>query len=441
MVKDVGNILDAGQRARVLALSKTARQLDGVFLRLASGLKINSSLDNPNAFFLSRALTQRADDLARLLDGIGQGIRTIQVADEGVKASLKVLDLAESYLRDVEQKYLSGQVGFQTGLAPNETLVTFNNSADFITYVAGQDVPASGTVTVTGNNEVELQGNFWKRLALNYNVTADTTLIFEYRSTVQPEISAIGFDNDMNFGNDDDRFFLYGSQTSGINFSAPTPTYEYTGSGAWQQIEIPIGSFFTGSFTHLTFIHDDDLGPFGDASFRNIILREGPDQNLALGEGFEAEYAKIVSQLDSISIDAHYRGVNLLRSDDLTTQFNEDASSRLITQGINASREGLGLEIENFNSLEAVQLKLEQVRAAREKLRNYGATLSSDLNVIRIRNELTNGLINTHRAGAQDLVVADTNEEGANMIALQTRQQIQVSILSLRPPSILSVLT
>jgi flagellin len=441
LVTNVGNILDAAQRVRLLAIQKTARQLDVASARLASGLKVNSAIDSPSRFFLARALTNRAGDLEKLLDGIGQNIRAVQVADNGIKASLKILDLAESYLLDVEKKYLAGEVGIGNGPAPNETPVTFASNADLIPYDAGQDAPASGTITVTGTNEVEFSGNYWRRKAFNYNVTANTVLVFEFRSTTQPEIAAIGFDNDTNFGNDDDRFYLYGTQTTGITYSAPTPTFAYSGSGGWEQIEIPVGQYFTGNYSHMTFIHDDDAAPFGNAAYRNIILREGPSQVANDGAAFEAGYAKIVNQLDDLVQDAHYRGINLLKGDDMTTYFNPARTSKLVTEGIDATFAGLGLDVNDFDSIGAVRAKLAQVRAARNTLRQFGSTLATDLNVIKIRENFTRAQINTSRAGVGDLTLADPNEEGANLLALQTRQQIQTSILALRPPNILSILS
>jgi flagellin len=40
-------------------------------------------------------------------------------------------------------------------------------------------------------------------------------------------------------------------------------------------------------------------------------------------------------------------------------------------------------------------------------------------------------MINTLQTGADNLTLADTNEEGANMLALQTRQQLSTTALSL----------
>lgn len=443
MVNDVGNILSGALRAQLLSLQKTAGQLDVTSARLATGQKVSSALDNPGSFFLARSLRNRADDLNRLLDGIGQNIRMIEEADHGVKADLELLDLAEAYLLDIEKKYLAGEVPTTLGPAPNETWVTFNSAGQFTTYVPGQD--AGGTVTVTGNDTVRFAaGSPWKRLAVNYTITPDTVLVFDYSSSFQGEVSSIGFDNDQNFGNDNRRFFLYGTQTSGVTTAAPVPTYLYTGNGAVTHYEIPVGAFFTGNFSHLAFINDDDAAPFGNATYSKIILREGPQQpgsQVADGSSLEAGYRKIVDQIDRIAVDAQYRGVNLLKGDDMTSVFNETRTSTLVTNGIDATRAGLGLSVEDFDSLEAVQAKIGEVRAARNKLRSYGSTLTTNLNVIQVRQEFTLGTIHTHKTGADKLTDADLNEEGATMLALQTQQQLQATMLSLRPANILSVLS
>ena len=47
------------------------------------------------------------------------------------------------------------------------------------------------------------------------------------------------------------------------------------------------------------------------------------------------------------------------------------------------------------------------------------------------RQDFTKAMINTLQTGADNLVLADTNEEAANMLALQTRQQLSQTALSL----------
>lgn len=438
---DIGNILNTTQRAQLISIQKTARALDVASARLASGLEVNSVLDNPQNFFAARSLRNRASDLSRLLDDVGQNIQAIRVADQAIKAQIKLLDQAESYLTDIETKYMNGEIVTDPdALTPNETLVTFSSSADLIEYVSGQDVAASGTVTVPNDTEVTFSGNFWKRKAFNYNITANTVLVFDYSSTLIPEVSTIGFDNDTNFGNDDNRFWLYGTQTSGITYAAATTTFDYTGTaGEWQEIEIPVGQYFTGSFNYINFVNDDDVAPRGNSSFRRIILREGPKQLVSDSSAYEQGYKAILNQLDLVAEDARYRNVNLLKGRDMTTYFNEDRSSSLLSKSITSTYAGLGIDGEDLSSLELVREKITQIREARNTLRDYISTLANDLNIIEIRQDFMTRQIITHEEGADSLTLADMNEQGANLLALQTRQQIQMSILSLRPPTILDV--
>ena len=56
------------------------------------------------------------------------------------------------------------------------------------------------------------------------------------------------------------------------------------------------------------------------------------------------------------------------------------------------------------------------------------------------RQNFTKQMINTLQTGADELTLADTNEEGANMLALQTRQQLSITALSLASQSNQAVL-
>ncbi|MFK7839406.1 MAG: hypothetical protein AB8B83_03665 [Bdellovibrionales bacterium] len=426
-------------RNNLIALQKTQRLVDDTTLRLATGLDVNSALDDPDNFFTAQSLQFRANDLNRRLDGIGQSLRALEETDIGIQASLELLDLADAYLLDVLKQFQSGEITFGVGAPTNVTPIQ-PNAADFISYAGAQD--SGGPVVVTNaNQDFELSGNLWKRVFIDYTITPDTVLEFEYASTNIPEIASIGFDNDNTFNNDDDRFFLHGTQLGGLAYSAPIPTYQYTGGGAFESYSIPVGTFFTGNFDYITFINDDDVVPTGNSFFRNVTLREGPIELSSLAptsiqEGYEA----ILSQLDQLVEDANYRGIHLLRGEDLDVIFNESGSSRLLIEGLDGTSKGLGLLSGDFNSIESVENKITQVREAREILRAFGSTIASDLNIVETREILTRELINTLLSGADDLTLADQNQEGANLLALQTRQTLSQTALSIGAQSTGSVL-
>lgn len=152
------------------------------------------------------------------------------------------------------------------------------------------------------------------------------------------------------------------------------------------------------------------------------------------------DYNSLREQIDTLVGDAQYRGVNLLKGDDLTTFFNEDNTSKLTTSGSTLTANGLGLNEATFRTSASIESTATQAREALGTVRNFGSTLANNLAIIQTRQDFTEQTINTLEAGADDLTVADQNEEGANLLALQTRQTLGVTSLSLASQSQQAVL-
>ena len=145
------------------------------------------------------------------------------------------------------------------------------------------------------------------------------------------------------------------------------------------------------------------------------------------------QFAGLMTQVDNLALDSGYKGTNLLNSDNLIVSFNEDGSSSLTITGVDASSTGLGIGAAT-NAWAAntdVDAAAADLDTALGTLRVSGKTLSSNSGVVTTRQDFTTGLINTLTTGADDLTAADTNEEGANMLALQTRQQLGIVALQL----------
>ncbi|MGB4107100.1 MAG: flagellin [Alphaproteobacteria bacterium] len=155
---------------------------------------------------------------------------------------------------------------------------------------------------------------------------------------------------------------------------------------------------------------------------------------------FQDDFNTIRGQIDSLVEDANIRGVNLLQGDTLTTFFNEDRTNTLATVGSDLSAAGLGIKVANFSNTANVQLSIDATLTALDAVRNFGTTIANSLSIIQTRRDFTESTISTLKAGAGDLVNADQNEEGANLLALQTRQQLGVTALSLAAQSQQSVL-
>lgn len=134
-----------------------------------------------------------------------------------------------------------------------------------------QDSDLDVTTSEQGNS-VKLSGNGWKKLGINHTITPETVMRFEFRSEAEGDIHSIGFDNDNTISESDRRtsFQLFGVEEWGIN------DFEtYMANSGWQSFEIPVGEYFTGKMTYLTFGNNHDvISPSAMSEFRNIMLHE-----------------------------------------------------------------------------------------------------------------------------------------------------------------------
>ena len=103
-------VLSATQGGTLASINRAQRTIDDITLRLASGLRVNSAIDDPNNFFASQALRNTASDFTRLLDGIGQSIRTIEQASIGVQQTARFLDQAETLALESQRLLADGGV-------------------------------------------------------------------------------------------------------------------------------------------------------------------------------------------------------------------------------------------------------------------------------------------------------------------------------------------
>ena len=154
-------------------------------------------------------------------------------------------------------------------------------------------------------------------------------------------------------------------------------------------------------------------------------------------------YNDILTQIDQLAKDAGYKGVNLLGGEDqsLTVVFNEDRSSSLTIKGVDGSASGLGLTPETDWSTNAgIDAALTKIDSAISTLRSMSSEFGNNYSVVQTREEFTENLINVLEEGSDKLTLADMNEESANMLALQTRQQLAINSLSLASQAAQSVL-
>lgn len=148
-------------------------------------------------------------------------------------------------------------------------------------HAGGQSSGDAGGVTVEdGGTTVNMTGNWWRTVPLDETVTEDTVLTFEFKSTSEGDIHAIGLENDG--GQSSDLMFrLFGTQNWGRDGFD-----DYETDDGWKRYTIPVGELYAddgkdlSSFDRLAFVMDcepNHCDGSSDAKFRNVRVHNGTD--------------------------------------------------------------------------------------------------------------------------------------------------------------------
>ncbi len=155
------------------------------------------------------------------------------------------------------------------------------------------------------------------------------------------------------------------------------------------------------------------------------------------------QYNTLLDQIDELSEDAGYKGINFLASDTLTVDFNADGSNEITLTGFDSTCAGdlsIADSVASWAASTDIDAAIIELDSAKDTLRTEAKELSNNLSVITARQDFTENMINTLEDGVANLTNADMNEEGANMLMLQTRQALGTTSLSLAAEAAQSVL-
>jgi flagellin-like hook-associated protein FlgL len=377
-------VLSASVRQNLLSLQSTADLLSTTQIRLATGNKVNSALDNPTSYFTAQSLNNRANDINNLLDGIGNGVQVLQAANTGITSLQKLVDTAKS----IASQVLQTTVGYSTkSSSTSATAVgTVGNLVD------GTNIKVGDTLTIASTG----------------GGTA-TSITFTASESLDQLNAALAANN----------------VTASLN-SAGKLVFTTTNDFASSTLGAVAGTAlaFTGVVAA--------VAPVADASSQ------------AIRANLVSQYNGIIAQISTTAQDSSFNGINLLNGDTLKLTFNETGKSTLNISGVTYDATGLGLNSltagTDFLDSNSANKAITALGAASTSLRTEASSLGSNLSIVQIRQDFSKSLINVLQTGASNLTLADTNEEAANSQALSTRQSIAVSALALANQSQQSVL-
>lgn len=172
-------------------------------------------------------------------------------------------------------------------------------------------------------------------------------------------------------------------------------------------------------------------------------------------DNLKTQYLDLAKQINTLSKDSGYNGVNLLNGEELNVTFNEktgtnksdiaislkndDGDAEAVTAGnLGITKAGaagaadeLPTDADDFTDNDKLDKLSDLLTTALTSLATKASSLGSSLSVVQTRQDFTKEIVNVLKTGSDNLVNADMNEEAANFTALQTRQSIAQQTLSL----------
>jgi flagellin-like hook-associated protein FlgL len=409
-------VLTSAVRSNLLNLQNTAELLGKTQQRLATGLKVNSALDNPTNFFTASSLSARSSDLGSLLDSVSNAIQTVEAADNGIKALTKLVQTAQSTARQALQDRSNASTTTETAGAAVDGATT-QAGALAKTMVSDVGFAAGSTIAITATNAATSTAQTY-----TYTVGANDT-VEDFVAAVNSSgfaTAAVSDTGVLSISTD-------GENSLSIVASEADADGDSTGANLADVDILNLG--FTSD-------SDVDWTTNGAGTDTATVTQAAAGSGASsIRAGLAAQFNDILDQIDQLAEDSGFNGVNLLGgiTEKLKVAFNEDGSSSIDIKGVDFSAAGLGLSdtTGDFASDTEINAKIDDLNDALSTLRSQSSKFGANLSVIETRQDFTKNMINTLETGAANLTLADTNEEAANLLALQTRQQLSSTALSL----------
>ena len=460
--------LTASMRSNLLSLQNTQSLMDMTQERLSTGKKVNSAIDNPSSYYTAQSLNNRASDLDALLDSMGQGIQTIKAANEGIETITSFVEQAKAVAnsaRDAASIYDQYAITTEEVTEPITGSIFVDTRADLSTFTlefAASENEKTFTVYMEDGTQETIE-------TIDAGTSTEATVI---AADVLTKLQGMGLNAELDeAGTKITVSTTDGTAVSWTNGTDGTGTAANglkTQTSAALLVDLDPANTGKNSATVAAAINaandGRDIGieakadgkrvaiTAPDAEFR-IFADNTPANQAALealggakdkkaGDATEikqervnyaAQFDEILSQIDNVAKDSGYKGINLLQENDLTVIFNEDRSSKLEVKGVDASSEGLSIAASRngWQRDTDIEVAISQVEAAINELRTMASEFGNNYSIVQTREDFTDNLINVLTEGADNLTLADMNEESANMLALQTRQQLAINSLSL----------
>ncbi len=410
--------------------------------RLATGKKVNDILDGPVEYFKAKGLYDKADGLLRRKDDIDQAISTLKATQHGITNGRMIIEQVKGLAEEArtasaaQRAILAMQANkllaeyddliYDTNkdgvnLLINESLyVNFDNSGtdyyllnnsfrvDTMSYAQFEVVEYSdaGQSAIIGNYNGS--DNYW--IGLNGNEP-----VFRWASG--PAFAPTGL-NLTTLSNFTLRFDVVGPNVT-ATITASDGTQLYQDTQAHGGLQNTVADMFGGT-AQFTSVARAFNGVLSEIDIDGDVWEMNP-----LPTTLTSSNGNTANQISPNPADMIYNGN---ATSDFATSLNielSDDTSHTI-DSVDIRTQQIGLFGYTFSSTGAIEQSIADLDAALNRIDTTAASFATDFALLQTRLELTEDLINTHEEAGDKLTLADLEEESANRLALETREQLSI---------------
>ena len=378
--------LSSSVRSNLLALQSTTDLIGRTQNRLSTGLRVSSPIDDPVAYFQAKGLSDRASDFTEKKSNIDQGISTLTAATDGIVAvenlvqQLKGLatnaksSTTSTQINNIVSQFndLRDQIGNLTSDASYQGLNLVNGTGSTLSVNFSNDTAsilnvASVDIT-TGKNGLDVDKLSAGTATMNFNIAATSAGTLEDTNTI---ILTVGGSGATLVGTAASFNVQYGTMTLTVDVLTALDT----GSVTANKVHLLAGTYAGGDTITITVTTGAAAG------------------GATTGTGFVT-----ITGIDAVT-------------------------AATVTEQSGVRQAGVGYSTD-------LSAAITELDSALTSLRSRSQTLGSNVALLQTRLDFTQNYVNTLSDGAGKLTLSDLNEEGANLLALQTRQQLGIQALA-----------
>ncbi len=377
--------LSSSVRSNLLALQRTQSAIDVTNSRLNTGKKVNTVVDDAVAFFSAKALDDRATDFESRKADIDQAISAVNTALtttsaidsllkqlKGIAVSAKSATATERGTLQTQYNTVKSQIDQLVADGTYQGLNLVNNSTatqttQFSDRSSSRLVVTAQRLTTYAISSTQLTTGATGAVQSNVVIAAAGLYAITYVSAVGTSVNEV-----IKYGN-----FSVAVNGTSVQFSAAAVSQTYLTS---------VNNSQEASQIVNTFVNVSGLNVFGGSQI----------------------YIFVDSQLTGSN------AVTTISTGTLWSAASFDPSA--------------GTANDQFT--QALDFLVRSLDASIATNNSTAKALGTNVAILNTRLEFTKEYVNNQKEGAGKLTLADTNEEGANLVSLQTRQQLGVQALS-----------